>query len=200
MTMPIGTRVTHPDRTVEGTVVPNHPDGAWTPNECVTTPPAPNMVQVVWDGEHNHYWEYTLELQWHAPDCDGSSCDSCGYIAGDGLWYPGPCPPEDLPYQQDRAEGTAGSEVWVLDFEANGPEGGDYDGWQSVHATKLSAIRRIITKLAEHGVGFADLKSGESGTLVTAHNRADNGSEAVDLLLPDGTEIGYGVHRMPVEP
>lgn len=40
---------------------------------------------------------------YHAPDC-GGGCDGCGYIAADGLWYPGPCPAEDLPFQFVRAE------------------------------------------------------------------------------------------------
>lgn len=91
--------------------------------------------------------------------------------------------------------------VWVLDFSADGPEGGNYDGWQSVHSGKLGAIRRIVELLKPHGVDFADL-SGDDGTgseLVVAHCRADNGSESVDLKLADGTEISYAVHKMPVE-
>jgi hypothetical protein len=42
---------------------------------------------------------------YHAPDCAVYCCDGCGYIAADGLWYPGPCPPEDAPHQEARAGG-----------------------------------------------------------------------------------------------
>lgn len=41
---------------------------------------------------------------YHAPDC-GGGCDGCGYIGADNLWYPGECPTEAGPHQQERAEG-----------------------------------------------------------------------------------------------
>ena len=46
-----------------------------------------------------------IENAWHASDCLGfPSCDGCGYIASDMLWYPGPCPPDDEPHQAARSE------------------------------------------------------------------------------------------------
>jgi hypothetical protein len=83
-------------------------------------------------------------------------------------------------------------EVWVLDFEATGPEGGDYTGHQSVHHTPEGADARLQEQLRDLGV---DIDSAE----VIASARADNGSFTADLEV-DGMEISYGVHRMPVEP
>lgn len=81
-------------------------------------------------------------------------------------------------------------EVWVLDVEAEGPEGGDYDGWQSVHASRESAIGRLVEKLVEYGLG--DVEPQGSAT-------ADNGSISGDYEV-GGVSVSYGVHRMPVEP
>ncbi|UTN93230.1 hypothetical protein SEA_SYRA333_39 [Mycobacterium phage Syra333] len=83
-----------------------------------------------------------------------------------------------------------GSEVWVLDVSCEGPEGGDYDGWQSVHAGRDGAIGRLVEKLVEYGLG--DVEPQGSAT-------ADNGSLAGDYEV-DGKSVSYGVHRMPVEP
>lgn len=45
---------------------------------------------------------------YHAPDCWGDGfCGGCGWIAADGLWYPGPCPEGERQYQQQRSEGWA---------------------------------------------------------------------------------------------
>ncbi|AYR01104.1 hypothetical protein SEA_LEMOND_39 [Mycobacterium phage LeMond] len=85
---------------------------------------------------------------------------------------------------------SAPVEVWVLDVEATGPEGGDYDGWQSVHASREGAIGRLVDKLVEYGLG--DVEPQGSAT-------ADNGSMAGDYAV-NGVEVSYGVHRMPVEP
>ncbi|AEK07997.1 hypothetical protein ANAYA_38 [Mycobacterium phage Anaya] len=86
-----------------------------------------------------------------------------------------------------------GSEVWVLDLTIEGPEGGDYDGWQSVHASREGAFTVMLGKLVEHGVEFgADVE-----TLASA--AADNGSMAGDFAI-DEVAVSYGVHLMPVEP
>jgi hypothetical protein len=41
---------------------------------------------------------------YHAPDCDGSACDGCGWIDAEGTWHAGPCPEVELSYQAARAE------------------------------------------------------------------------------------------------
>lgn len=41
---------------------------------------------------------------WHSEDC-GGSCDGCGYIAENGLWYSGPCPERLKNKQQEWSEG-----------------------------------------------------------------------------------------------
>lgn len=47
----------------------------------------------------------TATAKYHAPDCDGSGCGGCGWLDEHGRWWPGPCPPEHQPHQQERAEG-----------------------------------------------------------------------------------------------
>ncbi|AIW03024.1 hypothetical protein MURUCUTUMBU_37 [Mycobacterium phage Murucutumbu] len=84
-------------------------------------------------------------------------------------------------------------EVWVLDVSVEGPEAGDYDGWQSVHASRDGALGGLIDKLAEHGVDLgADVET-------VASAAADNGSLAGDFAVGD-LAVSYGVHLMPVEP
>ncbi|QFG09421.1 hypothetical protein I5H08_gp066 [Mycobacterium phage Yuna] len=81
-------------------------------------------------------------------------------------------------------------EVWVVDVSAEGPEGGDYDGWQFVHASREGAVGRLVEKLVEYGLG--DVEPFGSAT-------ADDGSMAGEYEA-DGRSVSYGVHRMPVEP
>ncbi|UVD40995.1 hypothetical protein [Mycobacterium phage Kashi_RDG1] len=90
-------------------------------------------------------------------------------------------------------EGAAPVEVWVLDVTVEGPETGDYDGWQSVHASRDGALGKLIDKLAEHGVDLgADVET-------VASAAADNGSLAGDFAVGE-LAVSYGVHLMPVEP
>ncbi|ADL71383.1 hypothetical protein CRIMD_37 [Mycobacterium phage CrimD] len=86
-----------------------------------------------------------------------------------------------------------GSEVWVLDVSIEGPEAGDYDGWQSVHASREGALGALLDKLGEHGVGLG----ADVDTIASA--AADNGSLAGDFAI-DELAVSYGVHLMPVEP
>ncbi|ASZ72665.1 hypothetical protein SEA_APOCALYPSE_38 [Mycobacterium phage Apocalypse] len=86
-----------------------------------------------------------------------------------------------------------GSEVWVLDLTIEGPEGGDYDGWQSVHASREGALGLMLDKLGEHGVSLG----ADVDTIASA--AADNGSLAGDFAI-DELAVSYGVHLMPVEP
>lgn len=96
------------------------------------------------------------------------------------------------------------NQVWVLDFEAKGPEPGDYVGYRSVHATREGATTRLRDQLvARPGeVDPADLDA--LGITKAADSclepiTEDFGSFAGDFEL-DGVTISYGVHRMPVEP
>lgn len=45
-----------------------------------------------------------LPAVYHAPAC-GGTCDGCGWIADDGLWYPGPTPDGEQEAQAARSEG-----------------------------------------------------------------------------------------------
>lgn len=83
--------------------------------------------------------------------------------------------------------------VWVLDFSAEGPEPGDYTGYQSVHATRDGAGNRLLDYLIELGLAYPGA-NGEA--MATA--KADDGSYAADLEIA-GVTISYGVHYMPVE-
>ncbi|ASR85338.1 hypothetical protein SEA_TIERRA_39 [Mycobacterium phage Tierra] len=87
-------------------------------------------------------------------------------------------------------DGLLAADVWVLDVSCEGPEGGDYDGWQSVHAGRDGAIGRLVEKLVEYGLGDVE----PQGSAI-----AENGSMAGDYEV-DGKSVSYGVHRMPVEP
>lgn len=58
--IPLGTRVRHAERHEPGTIVIRA--AAWTPNELAMLAPDFEMVQVVWDGYENVYWEYAAEL------------------------------------------------------------------------------------------------------------------------------------------
>jgi hypothetical protein len=82
-----------------------------------------------------------------------------------------------------------------MTFEATGPDGGDYDGWTSVHASRDGAVLRVFDKIAELG---ADPRGDD--VAVIAANDADNGSTSADLETANGWKISYGVHVMPVEP
>lgn len=83
--------------------------------------------------------------------------------------------------------------VWTLTFDAEGPEGGDYDGLRSVHATKELALLRLFDKVAELGV---DPRSPEVQVIASADS--EDGSTAGDLEA-NGWKISYGVHLSPVE-
>ncbi|QFP94826.1 hypothetical protein SEA_MARSHAWN_40 [Mycobacterium phage Marshawn] len=87
---------------------------------------------------------------------------------------------------------SAPAEVWVLDVSIEGPEPGDYAGWQSVHASRAGALGRLAERLVE-SIEF----DGDVETLASV--TADNGSMAADFDA-DGVSVSYGVHRMPVEP
>ncbi|AAD17606.1 hypothetical protein TM4_39 [Mycobacterium phage TM4] len=82
-------------------------------------------------------------------------------------------------------------EVWVLDFEAEGPEPGDYVGYQSVHRTRDGASNRLLERLADVDVDVAEVEA-------LGGAQADDGSYAGELDA-DGMTISYGVHRMPIE-
>lgn len=67
---------------------------------------------------------------YHAPDCDGTACAGCGHIKADGLWYPGPCPPNDAGAQQIRSEDvTPAQRELVREETATGYRYGTPAGW-----------------------------------------------------------------------
>lgn len=87
-----------------------------------------------------------------------------------------------------------GGEVWVLDFEAEGPEAGDYDGWQSVHATPDGATNRFNERLREH-VDVTEPAEDYNRT------SAEDGSWSLEMNYRLGSiKISASLHRMPVEP
>ena len=83
------------------------------------------------------------------------------------------------------------SDVWVLDFDAEGPEASDFAGYRSVHASRDGAVNRLMEHMAGLGI---DLSHGQTLAAATA----DNGSYSADVVI-EGVEISYGVHRVPVE-
>lgn len=85
------------------------------------------------------------------------------------------------------------SEVWVVDFSVSGPEHGDYDGWQSVHASRQGAINRLYER-------FIDVVVWAPGPFTVIGAQCENGGFANDFDTGDGIEVSYAVHRMPVEP
>lgn len=84
-------------------------------------------------------------------------------------------------------------DVWVLEFEATGPQGGDYDGWTSVHKSKDGALLKLFDRIADLGI---DPRSPD--VQVVAGADADNGSTTGDLEA-NGWQISYGVNRFPVQ-
>ena len=85
--------------------------------------------------------------------------------------------------------------VWVLDFNAENEDTGDYMGWRTVHATKESAVQLMFARFDELGVDY------DSPALeVTASSEADDGSECKDFTASQwGWErISYGVQRTEV--
>lgn len=91
---------------------------------------------------------------------------------------------------------VAVSEVWTVEFEATGPEPGDYEGWTSIHASRTGAGDRLVERFVGAGVPVP--------LAYLRHSRcnADNGSYAGDFeaAVPAGSiTVSYGVHRMPIE-
>lgn len=83
-------------------------------------------------------------------------------------------------------------EVWVLDFEAEAPEGGNYFGRQSVHRAREGAEDRFRRYLAVVGVAI-----GDPTTEYNAANAAD-GSWSAEMEFGD-VKISVGLHRVPIE-
>ena len=85
--------------------------------------------------------------------------------------------------------------VWTLSASADGPEGGDWDGVSSVHATRKGAELAAFDFIYSLGVDPRD----KSATLVTAHHK-DKRQTCVELETSNGWTAHYGVHRMEVKP
>lgn len=66
-----------------------------------------HIDQVLAEGEHEHGEpEHDHSMAYHDPDCAGwPTCSGCGYLNADGEWRDGPTPPEDAPFQDNRANG-----------------------------------------------------------------------------------------------
>jgi hypothetical protein len=82
--------------------------------------------------------------------------------------------------------------VWLVDFDAYGPEPGDYVGRRSVHATVDGAAARLAEYLDLVGVT-------ESADVLAHVANAEGDSFSADLETDDGVKVSYGCHSMPVE-
>lgn len=81
-------------------------------------------------------------------------------------------------------------EVWLVEIDAEGPEGGDYDGWRFVHASREGGMRRLAEQLKErHDIGE-----------VVPDAIADNGSMTGTTFTSDGWTVEWGLQWAPVEP
>lgn len=86
--------------------------------------------------------------------------------------------------------------VWLFTFDAEGPDGGDYDGLRSVHATKDGALLALFDMI--HGLGVDPRDT--SATVITSNVEREDGSVFADLETSNGWTVSYGVAREEVKP
>lgn len=81
------------------------------------------------------------------------------------------------------------NEVWLVEIDANGPVGGDYDGWRFVHASREGGLRRLAEMLKEQ-YGIDE---------VIPNATADNGS-ITGVSEGDAWTVQWSLQWTPVEP
>lgn len=116
-----------------------------------------------------------------------------------------------MKYEYDETERAAifptpaPAEVWVMDMTAEWDA--DYVGWQSVHATRAGALRRLRERLDAAGLPvYPELTTPTFPPAFTpggadrwlAYARADDGSMSGDFEA-NGAAVSVAIHRMPVE-
>lgn len=89
--------------------------------------------------------------------------------------------------------------VYALEIELNGPSfdpeevTGEYAGYSSIHATRISALRQLDTWLCELGIEPWIAHLGQTMTETFIGNDVDP-----DILL-DGNILTWGINEMEVQ-
>jgi hypothetical protein len=88
--------------------------------------------------------------------------------------------------------------VWVFDAEATGPGGGDYDGRQSVHATRHSAELALFDFI--HGLGVDPRDTSATDAYVDEYKDLDGEIWQVcgTVETVTGWNAHYGIRRTEV--
>ena len=90
--------------------------------------------------------------------------------------------------------------VWVFNAEAEGPEGGDYDGVQSVHATRKSAELALFDFVHGLGVDPRDPDATTADTQTYKDDRGDVWQICGDVDTITGWSAHYGIRQTEVRP
>jgi hypothetical protein len=90
--------------------------------------------------------------------------------------------------------------VWIFTADAEGPEGGDYDGARTVHATRKSAELALFDFI--HGLGVDPRDA--TATLADVQTYKDDHGDVWQVCGTVDTVTGwkahYGIHRTEVQP
>lgn len=79
-------------------------------------------------------------------------------------------------------------EVWLVEIDATGPEGGDYWGCVHAHATRDGGLCRLAEEL-----------KGQFGIdAISPDATADNGSMTGSIETDDGWTVEWGLQWTPV--
>jgi hypothetical protein len=90
--------------------------------------------------------------------------------------------------------------VWIFGVEATGPEDSDFDGIQSVHATRKSAELALFDFVAGLGV---DPRNPEATTAATQTHTDDQGEVwqiCGEVETTNGWSAVYSIRRAEVRP
>lgn len=80
--------------------------------------------------------------------------------------------------------------VYLLNIEVN-EGGGNYDGWTSVHSTKIGALSFLEQFCTQNGIDINEARDTE--VIV-------DGFTGNDVELSDGQTMSWGINRMEVKP
>ena len=114
--------------------------------------------------------------------------------------------------------------VWTLDYDRNGPDGGDYSGWRLVFASRQSAVahlaklitedipagllpaglasdQRVLDELAGAGVAACDPDETIGGAEIVS-GVCDEQSLCADLVIEEGLDadvtVTFGITQQEV--
>lgn len=81
-------------------------------------------------------------------------------------------------------------EVWLVEIDAKGPEGGDYWGCRHIHAARDNAVRMLVGEM-QLEFGIQEFKPDAT---------TDNGSETGTVETADGWTVEWSLQWAPVKP